>query len=203
MFEATDLWTARSAWDAVAPRFGRSGKPDGEAGVVLRPMDHRAMATILVRRTETEAFRRFAVERWDLAVPDTGRAEFGHPGGLVWSAPSQWLAVGEIAADPDELATALTGIAAVTAQGDGRAMIEIGGPCARDALAKLLSIDLHPDVFAEGCTAVAAFAHLSVQLWQCGSSDLTLCVPRTVAGSVWRALVAAAAPFGCETIDPS
>lgn len=204
MLERTQApWRAEGAWDAAAIAPGRSGNPDGTAGVILRPLGFVPMATVIARRTEMANFERIVAERWGFGAPPAGRAHSGPEGDLVWSAPNQWLAVGGTAAGLDELGRALAGTAAVTAQGDGRALVEVGGPCARQALAKCLSVDLHPEVFGAGCAAVTAFAHLSVQIWQRErASDLTLCVPRTVAGSVWRSLTMASAAFGCETVSP-
>jgi methylglutamate dehydrogenase subunit D len=195
--ERASTWVAQSAWDAIAPALGRLGNPQGDAGVRLALRGHVDMATVIVRRAARLEFDRFVAARWGFTTPATGRAQFGPNGGLVWSAPDQWLAVAHAPGSLDDLETSLAGVAAVSDQGDGRALIDISGPEARRALAKGLAIDLHPDVFTPGCAAVTAFAHMSVQVWQApDAAEITLCVARTTAGSVLNLLRASAAEYG-------
>jgi sarcosine oxidase subunit gamma len=82
---------------------------------------------------------------------------------------------------------------------DSRVVLEIGGPRIRDALAKMLPIDLHPSVFGTGDVAVTIASHIGVTLWQTADTpQYRLAVARSYFGSFWRSLVAAAAEYGCE-----
>ena len=192
-------WRSVGAWDGITPTPGRFGAQAGAAGVTLQPFDYRALATIIVREGKSEAFDAFVCKRWNLSVPDTGMAVFGAGGTLVWSAPHQYLAVARDGGSLDDLSGALRDVAAVTQQGDGRALVEIGGSSARKMLAKLFAIDLHPQAFSAGHVAVTAMVHGSVQIWlQDDAPRFVLASPRTFAGSTWRALTSAAAEYGCE-----
>jgi methylglutamate dehydrogenase subunit D len=190
-------WQPASAFDGIVPfshaTGGRKGVPPG---VTIRPIAHADMVTIICAAGQREAFADFARREFGLDVPGAGRAGFGDRAALIWSAPDQWLAL-PVAADADALVTALAGIAAVTEQGDGRALLELSGPAVRATLAKGLAIDLDPTVFSEGSAAATALSHISVQVWQT-SADPTymLAVPRSMIGHIWDWLLESAAEYG-------
>jgi heterotetrameric sarcosine oxidase gamma subunit len=190
-------WQPRSGWAGVA-QAGRFGRAGGDPGVRLDLVDRQALATIIVRPGEEAALDRLMQERLAVALPATGRAAFAGDAGLVWSAPGQWLAVAAPASLAD-LPVHLAGIAAVTDQSDGRALVRVSGPAARAMLAKGVSIDLHPSVFAAGAAAVTSVAHIGIQLWQVDDAPTyMLAVPRGFAGSFWSWLTAAAAEHGYD-----
>ena len=82
---------------------------------------------------------------------------------------------------------------------DSRVVLEVSGPRIRDALAKLLPIDLHPAAFRPGDVAVTVASHIGVTVWQIDDAPrYRLAVARSYSGSFWRSLVAAAAEYGCE-----
>ena len=191
-------WVAVDAWADASLQADRSATGYTQSGVILRPLRHVDMIGIAAAGGGgTTALERIAEECLGFRPPAPGRARFGPAGGLVWSGVGQWMAIAAAAGALDRLTDAIAGVAALTRHGDGRALVEIEGPRARTMLAKCLSIDLHPEVFTAGSAAFTAFAHTAVQLWvREGPDSLTLCVPRTVAGSVWRILTASAAEYG-------
>lgn len=88
----------------------------------------------------------------------------------LWLGPDEWLILGpgggerEIAA---RLRAALGDIhAAVTDVSEARTAIVVGGPRARDLLAKGTSIDLHPRVFGPGRCVQTGFAGANIILRQ-------------------------------------
>ena len=83
-------------------------------------------------------------------------------------------------------------------------LLELRGPRARDALAKGVSIDLHPRAFKTGDVAVTTASHLAVHLWQVADEPVyRLLVVRTYFDSLWRWLAASAAEYGCEVLAPT
>jgi len=107
----------------------------------------------------------------------------------LWAGPESWLAIAED--DPDfdlNLAKRCSGLAAVTDQSDGRAILQIKGPHVRDALAKLLPIDLHPSVFPQDATALTLAAHIPVQIWQSAVDVFELACFRSYAETLYEAL---------------
>ncbi len=115
----------------------------------------------------------------------------------LWSGRASWLALadGDDTDFSETLARRLCGLAAVTDQSDGRAMLRVQGPSARDALAKLLPIDLHPAVFAMDATALTLAGHISVQIWRRAENAFELACFRSFAEDLLEALHAASREF--------
>jgi sarcosine oxidase subunit gamma len=159
----------------------------GDAMVELPPL--RSMASIALYNDDLKPL----LDALGCSLPLPGRQL--RTGGVtyLWSGPASWLALAEDD-DPDfsaNLAARLEGAAAVTDQSDGRAILRVQGRFAPDALAKLLPIDLHPNVFTEDATAMTLAGHINVQIWRCGTSAFELACFRSFAGALLAALQAA------------
>ena len=119
---------------------------------------------------------------------------------LIGTAPGQWLAVAEdtsALALLAKLAAALKGLATIVDQSDGKAVLRISGPRARDALAKGCSLDLHPRVFKPGNAATTAVALIDCVIWQVDETPTyDLAVPTSYAESFWSWLAASAGEYG-------
>jgi sarcosine oxidase subunit gamma len=89
---------------------------------------------------------------------------------VLWLGPDEWM----VLTAPDEadrrLAAARAALAQVHHQlvdvSDYYTIIEAAGPKAREALAKLTTLDLHPRAFKAGMVAGSMFAHANALLWQ-------------------------------------
>jgi methylglutamate dehydrogenase subunit D len=194
----TSAWAPRSAW-AGAARLGRHGRSQGEAGVRLSLREEIGLATLVVADGQETALRQILADRFGLSLPSVGATGIEGERGLVWSAPGQWLAVAETRRDLAALPEALRGVAAVTDQSDGRAVVRVSGRQARAMLVKGVALDLHPRAFRAGQAAVTNITHINVQIWQRNEAptyDIT--VARSFAGSFWSWLAHAAAEFGYE-----
>jgi methylglutamate dehydrogenase subunit D len=71
----------------------------------------------------------------------------------------------------------------------------------RDALAKIIPLDVHPAAFRPGDVASTVASHMGVTLWRLedaahGSPVFEFAVFRSLAGSFWHALSLSAAEFG-------
>ncbi|MEH3118479.1 MAG: sarcosine oxidase subunit gamma [Methylorubrum populi] len=195
-------WRPRGAWEGAAT-IGRHGAPDGAAGIRLTLLEGRGLATVIAADGREADLTAIVAERLGLSLPGAGGAVFAGETGLVWSAPGQWLAVAESPRALRDLPEALRGVAAVTDQGDGRALVRVSGPKARAMLAKGVAVDLHPRAFGPGRAAVTSIAHIGVQLWQRDAGPTyDIAVARSFAGSFWRWLEHAAAEFGTEVEGP-
>lgn len=82
---------------------------------------------------------------------------------IVWTGREQAFLIG---ADGGML----QGLAALTDQTDGWAVMEIAGPGWRDALARLVGIDLRPRAFLPGQVARTPLNHMSAVIW-CVAED--------------------------------
>jgi sarcosine oxidase subunit gamma len=192
---------ARSALAGVA-RPGRFGNPDGEPGVTLAERSGIGLATVAARKGQAAALREQVLSVYGVALPDGARLAAGPDVSFIGTGPGQWLAVsgrmahGALAGD---LAATLKGLASVSDQSDGRAILRISGSRARDVLAKGLPIDLHPSVFGPGSAATSVIALMGVTLWQVDDAPTyDLAVFRSLAGSFWTWLTDSAAEFGCR-----
>ncbi len=130
-----------------------------------------------------------------LRLPEAGR--WTEAGGLVavWLGPRHFLVQRE-GSDLlfERVATAIGELAAVIDLTDARATLRVTGPAARDILAGLLPIDLHPRGFAPGRAATTLAAHMTVQVRQIDTApSYELSVSRSFAKSLWRALELAGA----------
>ncbi len=125
---------------------------------------------------------------------------------LIGTAPGQWLAVAEDAAAAERLRAltdALAGLATSVDQSDGKAVLRIAGPRARETLAKGCGLDLDPRAFEPGDAATTPIALIDCVLWQVDEEpSYDLAVPSTLAESFWSWLTAAAAEYGYEVVPP-
>jgi sarcosine oxidase subunit gamma len=119
---------------------------------------------------------------------------------LIGTAPGQWLAVAEskeARALPAVLGVALKGVATVVDQSDGKAVLRISGPQAREVLAKGCSLDLNPRVFKPGSAGTTPVVLIDCVIWQVDEApSYDLAVPTSFAESFWSWLTASAAEYG-------
>jgi sarcosine oxidase subunit gamma len=193
--------TARAALGLLA-QPGHHGNLAGEPGLVISERSNLGMASIMARKGQATALSAAVQAAFGAALPQTPRRVEGNGIAFVWAGPERWLALAHHRSSED-LAVTLSGVlapmAALTAQGDGRAIIRLGGAHARDVLAKGLAIDLHPRAFRPGDTAVTGVLHVEVQIWQCDDTPTyEIALFRGFARSFWLWLAQAASPYGYQ-----
>jgi sarcosine oxidase subunit gamma len=196
--------TPRSALDRVLVP-GRHGAETDAPGVIIAERTGVSLASVMARKGRTADLVSCVRERFAIELPLTPRRVAGDALHFIWAGPGRWLA-----AAPDqspvtfesELRAALAGLASVTSQSDGRTIIRISGPKAREALAKGVPLDLDPRAFAPGDTAMTVVAHINVHLWQSDAAPAyEFAVFRSFAGSFCEWLLDAAAEFGVMIHD--
>ena len=123
---------------------------------------------------------------------------------LIWSGPDQFLVLSPRGSATEKARSLFSGTASLSEQSDGRSLIRISGTRARDMLAKVCSLDLHPSVFPVGAAAATSIDHTSVNLWRgadsAGEAVFHLLVFATFAESLWHTLLDSGAEYGI-TID--
>ncbi|MCX5495280.1 hypothetical protein OSH11_11225 [Kaistia dalseonensis] len=98
-----------------------------------------------------------------------------------------------------ELRESIGAFAAISAQGDGRAVLRLSGPNVHDTLAKGLPIDLHESAFKPGDVAITQIAHIGVTIRQIDSSPTyEIILARSLSLSFWSWLVASSGEFGLD-----
>ncbi|NGM20292.1 hypothetical protein G3576_09725 [Roseomonas stagni] len=102
-------------------------------------------------------------------LPDRPAAVTLPLGTAIWTAPRQWLLLHDPASPPAVPAshrTSLTG---------ARRILELAGPRAREALATILPIDLHPRAFPDGAAAATIGAYIPLLVWRQGEAFRLAC----------------------------
>jgi heterotetrameric sarcosine oxidase gamma subunit len=174
--------------------------PAGDPGVVIALRSDMALASVMARKDCHDVLARRVRDVFGLDLPAASRRSAFGPTAFAWAGPDHWLATadaGEGHAFEARLRTAVAGLASISDQSDGRIVMRVSGPRARDALAKGLPIDLHPRGFGAGDSAVTTIAHIGVHLWQLDAAPTyEFAVFRSFAAAFWHWLVAASAEFG-------
>ena len=89
----------------------------------------------------------------------------------------------------------LEGAGAVTPLTHSRVRIALEGAPAREVLAHLIPVDLHPSVFTPGTVALTGIHHTPVTVHCTGENAFDIYVMRTFAMTVWEAITDAAVSF--------
>jgi methylglutamate dehydrogenase subunit D len=195
-------WTARSPLEGVLS-VARSGSLAGEAGVRLTELRGFVLLQVMARRGAWAATAQTANRLFGIAPPERPGAAFGDRATLIWSGPGQFMALipdpGAAFADAT-IREAFAGAASVSDQSGGRCLVRISGANARDMLAKVCSLDLHPTAFPAGAAAATSIDHTNVLLWRGPETDgelaFNLLLPSSFATSLWRTLADSAAEYG-------
>ncbi|TGP56722.1 sarcosine oxidase subunit gamma [bacterium M00.F.Ca.ET.159.01.1.1] len=192
-------WDVRSPLDRalVAGAYGAQG----DAGVALTEIRNFNLVQVMARRGQAGEMIAAAKARFGVAAPETPRAVGASDATLIWSGPDQFLVLSKDGKHTMEaLAPGFAGSASLSDQSHARALISISRAKARAMLAKLSSIDLHPDVFGVGAAAATSMDHTSVTLWRGGDRDgqavFNLLVFATFAESLWHTILDSAAEYG-------
>ncbi len=113
----------------------------------------------------------------NMTFPAPGRATGKAGCRAIWSGQGQAFLLGPA---PDK---SLTDTCALTDQSDGWAVMELGGPTAREVLARLSPLDLRPSVFKRGATALSLLGHMNAQVTRTGADTYQLMVFRSMAAT--------------------
>jgi methylglutamate dehydrogenase subunit D len=159
-----------------------------------------SLATVMVRNGKYGELSDALNRAFGLELPAPGRRLSNGSLALTWSSPGQWLARAERtdrSAFEIRLRSALSSVASISNQSDGRTILRIAGAGARDVLAKGVPIDLHPTVFGPGQTASTVVAHINCHFWQLDNTPtFEFAVFRSFALEFWKFLTEAAAESG-------
>ena len=178
-----------------------------EPGVTMGERPFRGIVNLRGPADE-EGFRAAVESALGAAPPrEANTTATGEGATILWLGPDEWWVVtpGDGPATAAKLRAALEGrSSAVTDVGESRTCIHLGGPRARDLLAKGSPLDLHPRVFAAGGCAQGHVAKALVTLHMTagdedeGGPAFDLYVLGSFADYLWRWLEDAAAEYGLE-----
>lgn len=173
--------------------------PAGAAGVRAVRLGGVAAATLVTRRGAAPRLVRLAAEA-GLPLEDAPRASGAGALTAIGTGPGRWLVFAE-GLSGTALRARLASLAqdegAVTDQSDAHLLFDLSGPDVREALARGVTLDLHPRAFGAGDAATTLVAGISLTFWQTDAAPTyRFAVPRSFAPAFTRWLAASAAPFG-------
>ena len=200
-------WTATTPLSRIYAA-GRHGVKEGAAGLAMAELTDFELVQVMARRGQWGAVAKACTEAYGKAAPAKPQAVETEGALLVWSGPDQFFILSARTAGGNSAMgtarSAFAGMASLSEQSDGRSLIRISGARARDMLAKVCSLDLHPAVFPVGTAAASSIDHTSVNLWRGkdvgGEATFYLLVFATFAASLWHTLLDSGAEYGV-TID--
>ncbi len=132
-----------------------------------------------------------------LDVPGVREVALKGDMGVAWMSPDELLVLlphGEATAAAAAMAKALKGEHTLVAEvSDARAVFRFAGPYAREVLAKLAPVDLHPDRFKKGMIRRTHLAQVPAAFWLVSDDTFEIMCFRSVAQYVFDLLSTAAA----------
>jgi len=182
---------------------GRFGKADGAPGITIAERGNLGLATLAARKGQDDALAAAVREAYGVDLPAQSSVAQGKTVSVIGYGPGQWLVVSETLENEalaEDLATRLKGLASISDQSGGRAVLRVSGPHVRDVLAKGLAIDLDPRVFPAGSAVTSTISHMGVQLWHEEAERYDVAIFRSVSASFWHWLTASAAEYGYEVV---
>ena len=163
-------------------------------GVSVSLRDGLGMASIAPRGGGAAALAQALREHAGLTPPEPGCWVGDDALALLWTAPGQFLAVGDAVAT-QRLTAALRERARLIDLTGARVVVRLAGAAVRDLLARVVPIDLHPRAMGPGRVASTVAAHIGVLIWQIDAlPSYDIAGPVSYAGSLRRALELAGAP---------
>ena len=191
--------TPRSGLEHLAVP-GRHGAASGAAGIEVALRTELALASVMARKGRSDALARRVMDAFGLVLPARPRRGASGPIAFAWAGPGHWLAIADGMggqAFERQLRRELADLASVSDQSDGCIVIGVGGPAAREALAKGVMVDLHPSAFTPGDAGVTSVAHVAVHFWQLTAAPTyEFAVPRSLTASFWHWLMESSAQYG-------
>ncbi|MCX7304977.1 MAG: sarcosine oxidase subunit gamma [Hyphomicrobiales bacterium] len=195
-------WTATTPLSRIyAP--GRHGVKNDAARLSMAELTGFELVQVMARRGMWSPTDQACREAYGQAAPAKPQATRAEGALLIWSGPDQIFVLSPRGSSLERARLAFAGMASLSDQSDGRTLLRISGIKARDMLAKVCSLDLHPAVFPAGAAAATSIDHTSVNLWRGedsagddGAAVFYLLVFSTFAESLWHTLLDSGAEYG-------
>ncbi len=172
-------------------------------GVTLQERRPLAIFQVAALGGSEAAVRNMLATAVGVAPADgAGRAAQKDGTAILWVGPARWLVVEAERAGRDlgEILTrAVASPAVITDIGQGRTVIRVSGPSARDLLAKGFPVDLHPRAFPVDACAQSLLGHVGALVHAVEATpSFDLYFARSYALTAWEWLVESAAEYGCR-----
>jgi methylglutamate dehydrogenase subunit D len=193
---------------AQAPFAMATATSAAVAGVAAIARHRIGLATVLVHNGKDRRLADRLRKVLSLELPPGPRRTSAGDVAFLGVGPGAWLATLEQGGNAFArgLNEGFGELASISDQTDGLAVLRVTGLKVRDALARLVPLDLHPREFKVGNVASTRAALVGVTLWRLedldGSAVFEIALYRSLAGSFWRALCSASAECGLTLEHP-
>ena len=165
--------------------------------------DGLGIASLHVRKDRGAALIQRIHESFQIELPQKPHRAFAGDVAFAGIGPGAWLAMHNDAGNAfvTSLRKTLGDLASVCDQSDAYVVLRVSGRRVREAMTRLVPIDLHPRAFRSGDVAVTVAAHVGVTFWRLdddadGSEVFEIAVFRSFAKSISRALCESIAALG-------
>jgi sarcosine oxidase subunit gamma len=199
----TATFAARSPLAGALSAAEGHGAAGGRAGITAVIRDGVGFATVMTRRGASDALNQRIRERFGIDLPHGPHRSAATGVAFIGMGPGSWLALAERVGNEfaARLMSELDGVASVSDQSDGYTMIRLSGANVRDALAKLIPIDVDARAFQVGDAASTVASHIGVTVWRLPDGPdsaplFELILFRSLTRSFWHALAEAAGEYG-------
>jgi methylglutamate dehydrogenase subunit D len=195
----SDLLASLLPDQPLAP--GRYGADTQAPGVKAKRLD-LALATLTAGRGAAPALAAALAAGIGIALPAGAQYVAVDGIGFIGIGPGRWTVAAEgISGEAllERLKAFLGANGSACDQSDGSVVFELSGLKVRDALAKLLIVDIDPAVFSAGSAATTSAALIGTTFWQTDTAPTyRFAVARSYAPAFVRALAASAVEYGFE-----
>jgi heterotetrameric sarcosine oxidase gamma subunit len=174
---------------------------ESSAGVIAQVRQDLGIAKILVRKNAATALAQRLQAHFNCALPTSPRRSCGNEIAVIGLGPESWLAMCENGGNDfaSSLKPIIGSCAAVSDQSDAYAVFRLMGPHLREALSKLVPIDLHDRAFKVGDVAETIAGHVGVLFWRLEDAAeapvFDIAVTRSLSASLRHSLIQSAAEF--------
>jgi sarcosine oxidase subunit gamma len=190
------------AVSAMTTALAAGGRDGVDGGRALRLIEMRGLELVQLGTYPGSevAFRQAVEPILGVALPaDGARAARGTARVYRIAADQYWVLSRDPALASRLAASVPSEIGSVTPLSHGRVRLALEGPAAREVLATLVPIDLHPAAFAVGDCAQTGTHHLALMLERAEADRYEFLVLRSYAQALWELLADAALRYGYDT----
>ena len=178
----------------LTPLGGATPRSDSIGALTITEITDRALASVSCRREQDAAFGAAAERLFGMAPPLPGAWTATDPWTLIWTGPDQWFAEAPFDSHEDIariVKQALGDTASVTEQTDGWVQFDIQGDTVLDLMERLCPLPTRQ--METGAATRSIIEHMGCfVICREAGRRFSLIAPRSFAGSLHHALVAAA-----------
>jgi len=194
--------SANEAVDTASMFAGLPATVGSGRGVIATERDGLGIARIAARRGQAARLAELFRAQFGVEPPNAPRRAGRGDVGIAGIAPGVWLATRDNAGNAfaESLRPLLGDCASISDHSDAYVIFRLTGPKVREAVAKVIPLDVHPRSFQVGAVAQTLCGYVNVTLCRLedsgGDPAFEIWVGRSLAVSLYQAISHGSAEFG-------